>query len=320
LEHTFNNSGDGCADTWDYDWTWDGDCNPNTTNINGTNCWDSNVNYNGQNACDTLLFCSKHPCCEWTAQNNNLMAYSSWAGNPDYSALTPCQINRMLTNLAEYECDFIKVGGCPPPSAFIGTLPSPPTSTKCQTCFHLNASFNESGYEMDILRPNGTKIISTGEVFTEAGKFCISPRYDKYGNPYWPNGFQSGVEYKMIFKVFNECGDEDEVELKFTLPAICQQVIIDPVPDTPKFVVEGIFPNPSTSFITIKYSPKENGQLKVFGSNLNTLNQYGFIGNSAETVGDNQQFTLDITNWQKGINSLIFEFNGKLNVETVTKN
>ena len=121
----------------------------------------------------------------------------------------------------------------------------------------------------------------------------------------------------MIFKVFNECGDEDEVELKFTLPAICQQVIIDPVPDTPKFVVEGISPNPSTSFITIKYSPKENGQLKVFGSNLNTLNQYGFIRNSAETVGDNQQFTLDITNWQTGINSLIFEFNGELNVETV---
>ncbi len=196
LDHTFSNWGDGCDDTWDYDWTWDSDCNE-STNASGTNCWSSEPTFNGLNACDLTYFCVAHPCCDWSAQNNNLMAYSAWAANPVYSALTSCQITTMLTNLAEYKCDFIEVGGCPPPSAFVGTVPQPANSSKCQTCFYLNGSYNESGYELDILRPNGTKIVSTGEVFNEAGKYCISPKYDKWGNPYWPNGFQSGVEYKI---------------------------------------------------------------------------------------------------------------------------
>lgn len=319
LEHTFSNWGDGCDDTWDYDWTWDNNCN-GTTDASGTNCWSSEPTFNGLNACDLANFCVAHPCCEWSAQNNNLMAYSAWAGNPDYSALTPCQINTMLTNLAEYKCDFIQVGGCPPPSAFVGTVPQPTNSTNCQTCFYLNGSFNESGYELDIIRPDGTKIISTGEVFNQAGKYCISPKYTKFGVPYWPNGFQSGVEYKIQLKVFNECGDEDIVEYKFTLPPLCQQVIFEQLPDTLSFGIESISPNPSSSYININYNVKENGQLKVYGSNLHTLSYYGILRNTYETVGDNQQFTLDISNWQSGLNSLIFEYNGELIIENVIKN
>ncbi len=317
LNHTFSDGGDGCDDTWDYNWSWDSDCN-GTSNASGTNCWSSEVNINGLNACNLENFCVAHPCCEWSAQNNNLMAYSAWAGNPDYSALTPCQITTMLTNLAEYKCDFIEVGGCPPPSAFVGTVPQPANSTKCQTCFYLNGSFNESGYEMDILRPNGTKIVSTGEVFNEAGKFCISTKYTKTGTPYYPNGFQAGQEYTIKLNVFNECGDEDQTEFKFILPPPCQQQV--PVPDTIKFVVESISPNPANGQVTIKYSTKESGQLKVYGANLNTLTQYGVVKVSSEIIGDNQQFSLDISNWQSGINSLIFEYSGEITIENIIKN
>ena len=317
LEHTFSNWGDGCVDTWDYNWSWDSDCN-GTSNASGTNCWSSEVTINGLNACNLANFCAAHPCCEWSSQNNNLMAYSAWAGNPDYSALTPCQITTMLTNLAEYKCDFITVGGCPPPSAFVGTVPQPANSTKCQTCFYLNGSFNESGYELDILRPNGTKIVSTGEVFNEAGKYCITPRYTKFGVPYWPNGFQSGQEYTIKLNVFNECGDEDQTEFKFTLPPLCNQQV--PVPDTIKFVIESISPNPTNGEVTVKYSTKESGQLKVYGANLNTFTQYGIVKSSNEILGDNQQFSLDVTNWQSGVNSLIFEYNGELIIENIIKN
>lgn len=317
LYHTFENSDDGCSDTWDYNWNWDSDCN-GTSDISGTNCWNSDVIINGLNACDLANFCAAHPCCEWSAQNNNLMAYSAWSNNPNYAALTPQQITRMLTNLAEFKCDFIEVGGCPPPSAFVGTVPSPIGTTKCQSCFYLNASFNESGYEMDILRPNGTKIISTGEVFNEAGKFCISTKYTKTGTPYYPNGFQAGQEYTIKLKVFNECGDEDETDFKFILPPPCSQQV--PEPDTIKFIVNSISPNPTNSLVTVKYNVKEAGQLKVYGANLSTLNQYGIVRNSSEIIGNNQEFTLDLTNWQSGINSLIFEFNSEISVENVIKN
>ena len=77
---------------------------------------------------------------------------------------------------------------------------------------------------------------------------------------------------------------------------------------------------PDSSYITVKYSTKENGQLKMYASNLNTLAQYGIIRNTIENIGDNQQFTLDISNWQSGINSLIFEYNGDLIIENIIKN
>jgi hypothetical protein len=60
--------------------------------------------------------------------------------------------------------------------------------------------------------------------------------------------------------------------------------------------------------------------LKVFGASLNTFIQYSMIRNSSEIIGDNQEFMLDLTNWQSGINSLIFEFNGDLIIENIMKN
>jgi hypothetical protein len=193
LEHTFWDLGDWCGDTWDFNWNWDFDCN-GIPDYYDTNCWDGDprvrtLDTNGdgiinedddtQDACDLEIFCAQHLCCEWSAQNNNLMAYCAWANNPDYSALTPCQITRMLTNLATYKCNFIKVGGCPPPSAFAGTLPSPPMTEQCNSCFYLNASYNESGYEIDILGSDGAEIVSTGVINGTAGKYCITSRFDR---------------------------------------------------------------------------------------------------------------------------------------------
>ena len=112
------------------------------------------------------------------------MTYSAWAGNPDYSALTPCQITQMLTDISDNMCDYVEDinCGCPPPKANIGTLPTVDGSSECPTCFYMNASFNESVYSMEIVDQSGTTIVETGEVFNEAGKYCITPRREnKWG-------------------------------------------------------------------------------------------------------------------------------------------
>ncbi|MCC7445245.1 MAG: hypothetical protein IT263_10510 [Saprospiraceae bacterium] len=318
LFHSFED--DKCDDTWKYKWTWDNDCD-GVVDATDVNCWDANAIYNDMDACDLANFCTTHPCCNASLQNNNLMAYCTWAANPNFAALTPCQITRMLTNLAEFKCNFIQVGGCPPPSAYIGLIPQPANNSICNSCFYLNASYNDSGYEMDILDSNGSKLIATGEINNEAGKFCITPRYDKWGQPYWPYGFQSGVEYTLKLKVFNECGNEDTSEMKFILPTLCTKIIYEPVPDTIKtLVIESISPNPTSNNTTVRYTTKTNGQLKVYGMSMNNSTGYGLLSTTNETISSNNELILDITLWQTGINALIFEFDGELIIENVLKN
>lgn len=318
LDHTFGSS-DDCNDTWYKFWKWDKDCD-GINDLTGYTCWNSVNVYNGQDACDTTLFCQPHPCCDTTLQSNNLMTYSTWAAQPQYTALTPCQINKMLTNLATYKCNFIKVGGCPPPSAFVGIVPQPIGSTSCQSCFYLNGSYNESSYELDILRPNGSTILSTGLLSGSAGKYCIKPKIDKWGNSYWPNGFVSGIEYTMLLKVYNECNEEDEVEYKFTLPPLCQPTILLPRDTLKELIIESMMPNPASQYVTVKYTTTTSGQMKVYGMHLNTNSTYGILRNTAEVIAANQELTLDVSNWVTGVNALIFEYNGELYFEQLIKN
>jgi hypothetical protein len=179
LNHTF--VVDLCDDTWRYDWGWDSDCDT-VDDVFGNKCWDSEPSFgnppNDLDACDEALFCTAHPCCDWTAQNNNLMTYSAWGYNGDYSALTPCQLNLMVTDISDNMCDYVADvhDGCPPPSANIGILPTPSGQMDCPACFYLNASYNESIYSISILNSNGYPILETGEIEGEVGKYCIIPR------------------------------------------------------------------------------------------------------------------------------------------------
>lgn len=300
-----------CDDTWGYHWTWDRDCDGRADATN-RNCWNNAPMYNGLDACDTTLFCNPHPCCNDSIQSNNIMAYSSWAENPELAALTPCQIRTMLTNLAFNKCEYIQVGGCPPPSVFIGTIPKPVGNNKCETCFYLDDSFNESAYEMSILRPDESVVIATNILQGQAKKYCIRPISNKFGIPKWPLGLLSGVEYIMKLKVFNYCDDEDVTELKFTLPSPCEDYTEVPNDTLYTIRVNQISPNPTNSFITVEYTTTNSGQLKVYGMNLNTSSVYGLVKNSSEIASANQQFTLDISSWQTGVNTLIFEYDGTL--------
>ena len=321
LYHSFDKY-DGCDDTWWHYWEWDSDCN-GTFDKWGYNCW------NTINVIDTLDLCNItnicaggviHPCCSDSLKNNNLMSYSTWANQSQYTALTPCQINRMLTNLATFKCDFIQVGGCPPPSAFVGIVPKPVNSNNCNACFYLNSSYNESSYEMDILRPDGSKIVSTGQLSGQAGKYCINPKYDKWGNPYWPNGFVSGITYTIKLKVYNVCNESDETIYTFTLPPLCPPIIYEPNDTLKELIIVSITPNPTTSYVTVKYTTNTIGQMKVYGMNLNTYSAYGIVRNTYETIGEEQEFTLDVSGWPSGVNALVFEYNGELYFEQLVKN
>lgn len=316
--HTFWPN-DGCDDTWDYDWEWDLDCD-GTPDIHNDKCWNHQPKHNGEDACDTNIFCEEHPCCDWSAQNNNLMTYSAWAGNPDYSALTPCQITQMLTDISDNMCDYVEDINCvcPPPKANIGTLPTVDGSSKCPTCFYMNASFNESVYDMEIVNQSGTTIIETGEVFNEAGKFCITPRINKWGQPYWPNGFQTGHTYTIKLKVWNECGDSHENESTFTLPPPCG--IIAQEPHEPvKFEFIKLSPNPTSVIVAADYNIKQTGVLNIYGVHHNSNSVYSVVNNANQFVGDEQTIQIDISNWQSGTNAIIFQFEDEIHVENFIK-
>jgi hypothetical protein len=171
LLHTFDV--DGCDDTWDYNWGWDLNCDA-IDDVFGDKCWNSEPRYPAQpndlDACDNNIYCEDHPCCEWTAQNNNLLTYSAWGYNADYSALTPCQITRSLTDISDLMCDYVAGihEGWPPPNANIGVIPNSTGIMKCPACFYLNASDNENVYTLKILNQNDDILLESGEVFEEA--------------------------------------------------------------------------------------------------------------------------------------------------------
>lgn len=60
--------------------------------------------------------------------------------------------------------------------------------------------------------------------------------------------------------------------------------------------------------------------LNIVDLNLNTSSVYGLVKNSSEIVSANQQFILDVSSWQPGFNTLIFEYDGTLIIETFIKN
>jgi len=315
LGHPFDFLGDGCNDTWKFDWTWDSDCD-GTNEASGNNCWYSENIYNGLDACDENNFCSVHPCCEWSSQNNNLMVYSAWAGNPDLSALTPCQVTKMLIDISDNMCDFVECVGCicPPPSAFIGTIPTLSQTEECPTCFYLSASFNETLYDITVTDEFGNTLVNTGHIYGEANKYCIKPTYG--GN--WPLGFTTGNEYTVSLTVQNDCGATDSHEITFTLPPPCE-IIGQEDPQPPKIDVDGIAPNPGTDLVTVTVNVHEPGNLRVYGAHPGSMTSYGQLLDQPFQVGDNQQLPLDISNWTMGTNSVIFEFEGEIIVENLVK-
>lgn len=327
LDHSFEFD-DGCTDTWYNSWTWDknGDNIPDDVN---KKCWDatphdkSDPNNNGivdgaEDYCDELYYPGNpHPCCDWCNQTNNMMAHSAWGANPTYSALTECQANRMLGFISTEKCDYIaQIGGdCPPPGAAVGVLPTVSGTMNCPTCFHLEASDNETSYRITLMNNTGNIILQTSQLPGQAGKYCLKPKTVN-GNTTWPYGLQAGTTYKFKLEVFNDCSSTDEEIISFVLPSPCS----GSSSSGPGLSGIGLAPNPLTGgTVTVSLDATDGGPLLIYGQHATSSASYGMVDSRTLTSGTNTPFTLTTTSWQSGANLLFFVYAGQLWIETVIK-
>lgn len=223
LGHTFNS--DDCDDTPRMTFAWDKNCNgiiewnpDKNMNEQNITCWgqlfpgtqpgepgyyDGNFNQIGD--CDEAPPCSPSPCCKSENIDNNVMSYSS-----NKSAITPCQLAKILNFINNNKCDLIeKIGGCPPTKAFINQLPRDKADLyRCTECLIMEGSWDEESFELKIFEErNDAKILvyDSGNRIGIAGRFCYktSNLYPGYEYLLKPN-----TEYIAELKTFNECSQD----------------------------------------------------------------------------------------------------------------
>ena len=319
LGHTFHGN-DQCDDTWGFNWEWDSDGN-GTPDQSAENCWDEKPNagdLNGNNIidpeedyCNEDFFPDPHPCCEWSAQNNNVMAYGTYANNGRYAVMTPCQVERMLADLADNMCDYIEVVGdphCPPPYANIETLPMDGLlEGDCYFCVYMEATMNDRFYNLKIeeVHPDGT---STPII---PGVWRDGPVQNICSNIYSTSPkklFQPGKTYKVTLTVKNACGQEHEATETISIPeldiywAACQEE---------KYFRAFVSPNPSIDALNINYELDLEGEIEMFIlSTFDGLNET-VIETKDEEIGTYQK-SLNISNYAPGVYYLIYRWNNSI--------
>ncbi len=289
LRHTHDGNNtlfDNCLDTWwrpreAYDANGDG-----LNEYFNNRCWDNTTATRGRLAgtplgaptydfCDTDLAVvnTQHPCCDWLRQNNNLMTHSSWTINPDYASLPPCQMEILLTDLTETKCDLIEAinPSCPPPSAFVGLLPTVNTDEDCAFCFHTEASMHDANHRITIQLQTATGYVNFHSTNWEVGaaeKFCIAvstTAHDKFAKAL----LLPDEGYRFILETRNQCGDIASYSLDFSTPA--EGCDID-VPTSPVILESeiAVFPNPVWGGATLSYRSLEEADIKIYKSSIGT--------------------------------------------------
>lgn len=264
VRHPWDESGNtNLSDTWNPNWAWDHDCNPATFPVVDEACWNNEPTFNGESACNGS-FCTDHPCCDWSMQTTNIMAYSGWAANATYATISPGQVGVMLHNLSTILCDKIEHIGndCPPPSAVVTTIPEK-SDDVCKICFDFSASMNESAYQLsfyDVSFPDNVPVQTTGWMNGEAGKYCIHLKTLKSGSEQLSGGLVSGKTYRATLSLRNDCGAEDEVSVSFSIPESgnCLEQVIS----------ADVSPNPATISASITLKPWRQAQPKVLFSHI----------------------------------------------------
>lgn len=263
LKHSF--SVDDCDDTPIFGLSWDKNCNGIIeSDINGRRnerniqCWgllSPNVgpgapgyddgNDNGVNDCEEVPPCTPSPCCFEENLDNNVMSYSA-----DKSALTRCQLERMLRVISQSKCGLIEqIGGCPPTKAFIDRLPRDRVDNgRCCQCLMLEGSWEEESYEFELYEVNGalrTLVYQTGRVQGQATRFCYKTNA-AYIGPY--PLLRPHTAYLAVLHTFNACSD-DGYEFPFVtgsedcevIPFVSWEIAPNPVEDELRVRIDGMF-------------------------------------------------------------------------------
>ena len=305
------------SDTWNPRWNWDHDCNPNTANISANSCWEPVSSYQGNPACSPdNFYCTDHPCCEWENQTTNIMAYSGWATNGDYSTMSTQQLTTMLNYINQKFCSKVVIVDpiCPPPSANIVIPPLEGIGDDCDFCINFGASMNEEEYNVSFLHlNNGTETLlsNTGWIQKSAGQYCISLRKIKANSDLFPGGFRAGQSYRVVLSVKNDCGVEATKMLVFSLPdKNCQ--------DIPVLTFDA-YPNPASGLFNLKITSQEevqNAFLIVNHPIYNTiLNENISVLSQGIT-----EFDLDVSTWPQGLNFIHLVTAEKVHSCTIYKN
>lgn len=324
-KHTFTPGDDGCADTWNPGWSWNG-CEGNEARSSDVSCrWTIS---SSDDRCDDEC-AIPHPCCGWDFQTNNVMSYSGfgdWPGEykedgswKNGANMTACQMELQLWTIRDHLCDIVyddQIGSpCPPVAANIGALPTSDGGLECPPCFYLGTSDNEYQHQLVLMDESGNQLFNSGNIINEAGQFCLNATQDKDGNWHWPYELTSGQSYTLLLSVQNECGDSDTETHNFSL-GNPHCYISTPV--TPSLVLGLIAPNPSNGMITVDLDVVSAGNLSVYGVHTYSQTEYGAIHCEYKQAGP-QSVQIDISNWQSGPNTLIFELDGHIIGQQITK-
>lgn len=164
-------------------------------------CWDTPIEP------DCWQFDANNPICDqWTEIGNNLMGYHAWFP----SALTPCQIGRMHTNIADIVTNpyIHSCNGCLPANAFFDILEQPCgyiSDNHIPIWVEASASFAETEYIITThqVTGNGSNTIvagtqkTSGWLTAQAGKMNL---HQALNYSYRPNKW-----YRITLSVRSAC-------------------------------------------------------------------------------------------------------------------
>lgn len=301
LNHSFEF--DGCNDTPKITYDWDKNCNgilenSNDREMDETNltCWNklesnrkpgeegySDINLNNVNDCDEQFPCSVCPCCNIENVDNNIMSYSAIK-----SAITSCQIKKMLNDLSGYNCGLIeKIGDCPPASAFITQTPEDKIDqTRCRECLILEASVNEEQYELKLFeRINGQEILvyNSGWKTGKASNFCYRTGAAFKG---MFNYLKPNTEYVAYLKAKNSCSEDQYKYLFFTNSGDCGAVSYESI---------SISPNPVLNGIIVEFTANQvESNVQVFAKNMFSGSLYMISQNQTIVEGANRLYISEV--------------------------
>lgn len=292
LKHAFDD--DNCNDTWGEELAdhlnayHDLNCNGIRDSGEGIKtCW-SNDN---DPYCIDPQACDYHPCCQWEWQDNNVMTYSSWASNHEYSAYTDCQITRALIGLGSFHNGKIQAVDptCLPATSVISKNPVE------NRLLFTSASRNYDEYKIDILSTSGSLIKTTG------WRTGMTTRYRLSDDP----SLTPGMTYVARLHVSSSCGSMDDSEVLFVQPS----ATLSPTPGecemTEPYIPPlelALSPNPIESGqLTVSFELPYSSTVQIYRIPVLNPGASQLEYNSSQALSGPQQVQLNSGQWASGV-------------------
>lgn len=335
LNHT-NRINEQCADTPEIDWTYDYNEDGSVDATSYLNpCFDSqpmqNINGTTFNMCNpdgqTVLTAS--PCCEIENRDNNTMVSGALAAqDPNRAAMTPCQVDRIITNYIDTKCDMLAAVDppCPPASAYIGILPATDFSQDCKFTLFFEASMFDEEYHLtyEIWENNNwSRLFETDWTDGPAPR-----RTYGVGSNRGQNGISqtllSSTLYRITLSTSNECGQVASHSIEFTT-GNCD--INNDDDGGVIFIPEGnirVYPNPTNQGSTLQYEVTTTTNVDIWWSGIGTDGHYlplqQHTGGSGNKTAGTHSVQFSNQQLKQGVNYIVIQAGDEVHVRRLSKN